>query len=183
MTCKERGAMEYEIIYSDRKSIGIKVKDGIVTVRAPYGTEQERIQILADKHIDWIKKALKRDKLKRERYKELSDEEIKKLKKLAKEYFEEKCAYYASVMGLKYSRISITGAKGRFGSCSSKKSICFSYRLMFYPEAAREYVVVHELAHLLEMNHSERFYRIVEKYMPDYKKRKGLLKIQTSDPK
>ena len=79
-------------------------------------------------------------------------------------------------MGLKYSRITITGAKTRFGSCSSKGNISFSYRLMLYPEAAREYVVIHELAHLLEMNHSKRFYAIIEKYIPDYKERKKLLK-------
>jgi predicted metal-dependent hydrolase len=47
---------------------------------------------------------------------------------------------------------------------------------MLYPEAAREYVVVHELAHLCEMNHSARFYAIIERYMPDYKERKKLLK-------
>ena len=79
-------------------------------------------------------------------------------------------------MGLKYGRITITSAKGRFGSCSSEGNISFSCRLMTYPEAARDYVVVHELAHLVEMNHSKRFYSIIEKYMPDYKIRKRMLK-------
>ena len=72
--------------------------------------------------------------------------------------------------------MTITGAKTRFGSCSSKGNISFSYRLMMYPEPAREYVVVHELAHLVEMNHSKRFYAIVERYLPDYKERKKQLK-------
>ena len=80
-------------------------------------------------------------------------------------------------MNLKPSRITITGARTRFGSCSSKDNLSFSYLLMLYPEAAREYVVVHELAHLSEMNHSKRFYAIIEKYMPDYKERKKLLKV------
>ena len=79
-------------------------------------------------------------------------------------------------MGLKYSRITITSAETRFGSCSSKGNISYSYRLMLYPEAAREYVVVHELAHLLEMNHSKKFYAIVERYLPDYKERRRMLK-------
>ena len=78
-------------------------------------------------------------------------------------------------MGAKYQRLTITGAKTRFGSCSSKGNISFSFRLMLYPEPAREYVVVHELAHLFEMNHSKQFYQIVEKYIPDYKERKKLL--------
>ena len=88
---------------------------------------------------------------------------------------------YALVMGLEYNRISITGAKTRFGSCSSQKNICFSYRLMLYPEEAREYVIVHELAHLVEMNHSHRFYAIIERYMPDYKARRKLLKTSSED--
>ena len=79
-------------------------------------------------------------------------------------------------MNLQYGRITITSAKTRFGSCSSKGNISYSYRLMLYPEEAREYVVVHELAHLLEMNHSKRFYAVVEKYLPDYKLRRRLLK-------
>jgi len=83
-------------------------------------------------------------------------------------------------MSLKHGRITITSAKTRFGSCSSKGNISYSYRLMLYPEAAREYVVVHELAHLLEMNHSKRFYAIIEKYLPDYKERKKLLKLDES---
>ena len=79
-------------------------------------------------------------------------------------------------MNLSYGRITITSAKTRFGSCSSQGNISFSYRLMLYPIEAREYVVVHELAHLLEMNHSKRFYAIVERYMPDYKERRKKLK-------
>ena len=78
-------------------------------------------------------------------------------------------------MGLKYGRIKITSAKRRLGSCNTNAVICFSYRLMLYPEAAREYVVVHELAHLKYMNHSRDFYELVKQYMPDYKERKRLL--------
>jgi hypothetical protein len=97
-------------------------------------------------------------------------------KKSAKAYFECKTKEYAHLMNLKYGRITITSAKTRFGSCSSKGNISYSYRLMLYPERAREYVVVHELAHLSEMNHSKRFYSIIEKILPDYKERKKALK-------
>ena len=79
-------------------------------------------------------------------------------------------------MGIKYGRITIASAKTRFGSCSSKGNISYSYRLMMYPEEAIDYVVVHELAHRIEMNHSPRFYAIVERILPDYKKRRKLLK-------
>ena len=79
-------------------------------------------------------------------------------------------------MGAEYGRITITSAKTRFGSCTSQKNISYSYRLMLYPKEAREYVVVHELAHTFEMNHSRGFYAIIEKVLPDYKERKKLLK-------
>ena len=106
----------------------------------------------------------------------LTEQDIKALKKKAKQYFKEKTEYFSNIMGLKYGRITITSAQKRFGSCSSKGNISYSYRLMLYPEAAREYVIVHELAHLKEMNHSRKFYAIVEKVLPDYKNRKRLLK-------
>ena len=63
-----------------------------------------------------------------------------------------------------------------FGSCSSKRRISFSFRLMQYPAEAIDYVVVHELAHLRHMNHSPQFYALIEQYMPDYKSRRALLK-------
>ena len=101
---------------------------------------------------------------------------ISELRKTAKKTLPLKVAYYAKIMGLKYGRITITGAKTRFGSCSSKGNIAFSYRLMMYPDEAIDYVVVHELAHLKEMNHSPAFYRIIAKVLPDYKERIKLLK-------
>lgn len=170
--------MKYSIVYSKRKTIGLKVGDGGLTVFAPRGTSAKHIEAIVNKHRAWIENALRRDAAKNAIYADLDDERIKALKREAEIYFREKCAHYASVMGLSYSKMSITSAKTRFGSCSSRKTICFSYRLMLYPEAAREYVIVHELAHLLEMNHSAKFYKIIEKYMPDYKERKGLLKIK-----
>ena len=87
-----------------------------------------------------------------------------------------KAEYYSALMGVDFGRISIMSAKTRFGSCSSKGNIAFSYRLMLYPEAAVDYVVVHELAHRKEMNHSKAFYKIVEDILPDYKERRKLLR-------
>ena len=110
------------------------------------------------------------------RFENLTDADIKRLKKEAKVYFAEKTEYFAKIMGIDYGRITITSAQKRFGSCSSSGNISFTYRLMLYPDAAREYVVVHELAHRREMNHSKRFYAIIEAVMPDYRYRKRLLK-------
>ncbi len=169
--------MKVEVIQSERRTVSIKIKDGKVIVRAPIGMGQQEIEKIVLNHKDWIKKTLVIEKEAREnREPELSEKEIKALKKAARVYFTEKCKYYSEIMGLTYNRITITSARTRFGSCSSEKSISFSYRLMLYPETAREYVVVHELAHLLEMNHSKKFYTIVEKYLPNYRERRKLLK-------
>ena len=168
--------MDYKIVYSGRKTISLCVKDGVLIVKAPYGTKQKRIEELISSHEAWIKKHIKKQNEKNEKYGNLTDEMIAKLRVAAKEILPLKVAYYAGIMGLKYGRITITGAKTRFGSCSSKGNIAFSYRLMMYPDEAIDYVVVHELAHLKEMNHSPAFYKIIAKVLPDYKERIKLLK-------
>ena len=81
---------------------------------------------------------------------------------------------YAAIMQVQPAGISITGARTRWGSCSSKERVCFSYRLMQMPQEFIEYVVVHELAHLKELNHSLRFWAIVQSVLPDWKQRRAL---------
>ena len=168
--------MEYQVIYSVRKTISIIVDDCKIVVKAPLKTDRATIEKLLVRHSAWIEKNIVVQKKKQEMYRELTAEDIKQLKKSARKYLTEKTQYYANIMGLSYGRITITSAEKRFGSCSSAGNISYSYRLMLYPEAAREYVVVHELAHLVEMNHSKRFYEIIAKILPDYKYRKKLLK-------
>ena len=79
-------------------------------------------------------------------------------------------------MGLVPAGIKITSARTRFGSCSGKNSICFSWRLMLYPPEAIDYVIVHELAHIRHHDHSLAFYALIEQYLPDWKARMKLLK-------
>ena len=168
--------MDYNVVYSGRKTISLCVKEGVLTVKAPYGTKQKRIDDLISSHEAWINKHIKKQREKNEKYGNLTDEMIAELRKTAKQILPLKVAYYAKIMGLKYGKITITGAKTRFGSCSSKGNIAFSYRLMMYPDEAIDYVVVHELAHLKEMNHSPAYYKIIAKVLPDYKERIKLLK-------
>ena len=168
--------MEYKVIYSRRKTIAISIVDCGVVIKAPIGTSDKILRDVVAKHSQWISKSIEKQAKKQAMYKELSEGDIKLLKKAAKKYFTEKTEYYAKIMGIDYGRITITSAKTRFGSCSSLGNIAYSYRLMLYPEPAREYVVVHELAHRREMNHSANFYAIIESVLPDYKARKSLLK-------
>jgi predicted metal-dependent hydrolase len=168
--------MEYHVIYSDRKTISLSIKEEKLLVRAPYGTSNKRIEQIISDHLDWIEKNIDKQQQRNEKYKNLTEADISNLRKKAKTVLTQKTSYYANIMGLKYGRITITGATTRFGSCSGKGNISYSYRLMLYPEEAIDYVVVHELAHLAEMNHSAKFYKIVESILPDYKKRQKMLK-------
>jgi predicted metal-dependent hydrolase len=95
---------------------------------------------------------------------------------LAKRDLRRKALDFAKIMGVMPSAVKINGATTRWGSCSAKKSLNFSWRLMMADDAVIDYVVVHELAHITEMNHSERFWAIVERVMPDYRERREQLK-------
>ena len=103
-------------------------------------------------------------------------EEINNLKEKTKEIVLPLVEKHASLMGVTPTKINFTSAKRVFGSCTAQKHLNFSFRLCLYPVEAVEYVVVHELAHILQMNHSKKFWAIVEKHLPDYKKRQELLK-------
>ena len=168
--------MEYEAIYSSRRTLSLSIKNGSLTVRAPRGTPKRVIEEAVSRHEDWISTHKEKQLIREERFKSLGELEIKELKQRAREYLKARVDYYSNIMGASYNRISVTAAKTRFGSCSSTRNISFSYRLMLYPEEAIDYVVVHELAHIFEMNHSPSFYRIVESVLPDYKARRKLLK-------
>lgn len=111
----------------------------------------------------------------------LSPEEIKDAcrrlyRRLAKSHIIKRVEDISCHMGVTPSAIKITNARTRWGSCSSKKSINFSWMLIMTDDDTIDYVVVHELAHIIEMNHSERFWAIVEGVLPDYRRRKAGLK-------
>ena len=168
--------MKYEIVRSNRRTVAISIKEGNVILRVPLNFKEIDGERIIKKHEKWILSKLEKYESRTQQRPTFTEEEIKKMKREARMYFKCKIDKYSEIMNLKYSRMKITSAKTRFGSCSSKGNICFSYFLMLYPESAREYVVVHELAHLVEMNHSRRFYEIVGRYMPDYKERRKQLK-------
>jgi hypothetical protein len=87
----------------------------------------------------------------------------------ARQLIEERVRYFAARFGLHYSRVRITSARTRWGSCSSRGTLSFTWRLVMAPPAAIDYVVVHELAHLLVRNHSPAFWRKLEELLPDYR--------------
>lgn len=167
---------DYELIRSDRKTLGLQVKDGRVIVRAPRIVTLQQIERFVREHEDWIQNALSRQAAKQAAHPEPTAAERAELIRRAKEILPQRTAYWSQRMGLYPTQIRITSAQRRFGSCSSEGHICYSWRLMQYPPEAIDYVVVHELAHLKHMNHSQAFHALVAKYLPDHKARRALLK-------
>jgi predicted metal-dependent hydrolase len=86
---------------------------------------------------------------------------------LAKRDFSARARALADRLGKSVTRVGVRDPKSRWGSCSSRGALSFSWRLVFAPEAVIEYVVAHEVAHLVEMNHSPRFWRVVASLVPD----------------
>jgi predicted metal-dependent hydrolase len=107
---------------------------------------------------------------------QIKDACLKIYKLIAKQVLTARTLAYAAQMGVNPSGIKINSAKTRWGSCSLKKSINYSWRLIMAEEDVIDFVVVHELAHIKEMNHSDRFWAIVEGVLPDYRKRRLRLK-------
>ena len=169
--------MKITVKYSKRKTLSLEItRDAEVLVRAPLKTSNKRIEDFVHTHYDWIISHLEKRKTQIAEYPEPSEAELNELKALARRTIPEKVKKYSEIMGLIPEHVSINSAKTRFGSCSGKNRLNFSCRLMQYPEEAFDYVVVHELAHIKHHNHSKQFWALVEKYMPNYKERKKLLK-------
>jgi predicted metal-dependent hydrolase len=95
---------------------------------------------------------------------------------LAKTHISERAGRFSEQMNVSPSAVKINGAKTRWGSCSASKSLNFSWRLLLADDDVIDYVVVHELAHITEMNHSARFWEVVADVLPDYKERQKCLK-------
>lgn len=169
--------MDYEIIRTKRKTVALQINEqGELLVRAPLRLSEKKIRQIVEAHSDWIEKN-RRAQLEKAQNRHIPTErEIGELKKKAKAVLPDLTKQYAALMGVDYGTVKITSAQKRFGSCSAKNNICFSYILMQYPIEAIEYVVVHELAHTVHHNHSREFYALIEKFLPDYKQREKLLR-------
>ena len=144
--------MEVTVIRSNRKTMAIQVNSDLtVTVRAPMRASSKEIE-------------------------PLSYAEIQELADKALEYIPGRVAYFSKQVGVNYGGITIRNQKTRWGSCSSKGNLNFNCLLMLTPPEVIDYVVVHELCHRKEMNHSKAFWDEVAKILPDYKKQVQWLK-------
>lgn len=100
------------------------------------------------------------------------------LREKAASYFKLRLDYYSDLTGLDFNDFRVKDTKTRLGSCSSKKNINLSFRLMFLDPYISDYVILHEVCHLKHMNHSKAYWSLVEQFMPDYKNRIKALRQQ-----
>lgn len=167
--------MEIKIIRSNRKTFCIQIKpDLTVIVKAPLYATKRDIEELLQKQEPWITRHLEqmRQTMQTRQQTELTPLSTKELHSLADQacaYIPQRVAYYAKIMQVSYGKITIRNQKTRWGSCSSKGNLNFNCLLMLMPKEVIDYVVVHELCHRKEMNHSQRFWKEVEKILPNYK--------------
>ncbi|MBQ9679751.1 MAG: M48 family metallopeptidase [Ruminococcus sp.] len=165
--------MEYTLIKSRRKTISLEVREDGLIVRAPNRTTRKEADAFVQKHASWVEKQRQKIALRKQQnanVEKLRPEELTALAQKAAEVIPERAGYYARQMGVTYGRITLRCQKTRWGSCSAKKNLNFNILLILTPPEVLDSVVVHELCHLREMNHSARFYELVYRYYPEYDK-------------
>lgn len=169
---------KYELIRSNRKTIAIQIKgDGQVIIRAPLRMSKFDIQQFIAQKEGWITSHLvsihQRQVCVEPAF---TDAELQQLANNAREDIARRVARFAALVGVNYQRITIRAQKTRWGSCSTAGNLNFNCLLMLCPETVRDYVVVHELCHRKELNHSARFWKEVERILPTFTESRKWLK-------
>lgn len=180
-------ALSCVIYFSERKSIGIQIKeDASIQVRAPYYLKPRQVEAFIEEKAGWIYANYKKQLARRS----LNETSIpltpiqkrqtaileKRFKKAAKEYFPKRCEELQKLTGGYYTSITVRNQKTRWGSCSQTGTLSFNYRLMMAPPVVIDYVIIHELCHLTHLNHSKAFWDKLASILPDYASQKQWLK-------
>ena len=174
------GEYNVEVRRSKRKSVAIKITaDMQIVVFVPLyvsDNEIERMVISKSKWIDEHMLKVQSTIDERSKLEKITFEQVKEFADQAVEYIPKRVKYYAEKENFVYNKITIKNLVSRWGSCSTKGNLNFNCLLMLTPDYVIDYIVVHELCHLREMNHSEKFWAEVEKIMPDYQRAELWLK-------
>ena len=166
--------MTYTLIRSSRKTVAIQITPaGEVILRCPSRMSKREAEAFLESKRSWVETQLK--KLPQPQRK-LTEEEVTALARQAAAEIPLIVEKASKTMGISYGRISIRSQRTRWGSCSAKGNLNFNCLLMLCPMEVREYVVIHELCHRTELNHSPRFWALVETYCPDYLRQRKWLK-------
>ena len=169
----------YTVIRSSRRTIGLEIRDGRLIVRAPRSASQREINRVLSEKRAWILKHLEASRIRAEKaaaVPPLTPAELRALAEEALRVIPERVRHYAGLLGVRPTGITIRNQRTRWGSCSSKGRLNFNCLLMLTPPEVQDSVVVHELCHLKEMNHSAAFYREVYRIFPEYDRWHGWLR-------
>ena len=162
----------YILIKSKIKNMYIQIKNGQVIVKVPIKLKEQYIHEFVRKKSKWIYDKVKEDKQKPKLEEKIEAKDIEELSKNVQENIRK----YSTALGITPKKVRIKNIKYAWGSCSSNQNITINMKLAKKDEKIIEYVVLHEMCHLIYMNHSEKFWRLVEEYMPNYKKYRKELK-------
>lgn len=170
--------ISYEIIRSSRKTMSLQITpQGKVLVRCPNRMPKREIEAFLREKSHWLQVHL--EKIARQpSLPPLTEGEICSLVDQAKVLIPQRVSHFAPLVGVNYGRITLRMQKTRWGSCSCPGNLNFNILLLLAPPEVLDYVVVHELCHRLEMNHSAAFWAQVERVLPDYRVQKKWLKDQ-----
>ncbi len=163
----------YIIIKSKIKNMYIQIKDEKVIVKAPIQLKEKYVKEFVNKKSKWIYEGLKKNKVKSKTEEKIGQKKIERLTRIVEKTINK----YSKVLNVKPNKVRIKNIKYAWGSCSSQRNISISMQLARKEEKVIEYVVLHEMCHLIYMNHSKNFWKLVEEYMPEYKEYKKKLKI------
>lgn len=167
---------EFTLIRANRKTISVQITpEGRVVVRCPRFMPTAQVEDFLRSKRQWIAQHLARIAA-QPRLPMLTIEEIRLLAEKAMAVIPRRVAFYAPLVGVSYGTITIRNQRSRWGSCSGRGNLNFNCLLMLVPEEVLDYVVVHELCHRKEMNHSTKFWAEVERVLPDYAVRRAWLK-------
>lgn len=166
----------YTLVRSNRKTVSIVIQPtGEVEVRCPRRCSKREIEAFVTGKEDWIRRHLEAIAA-RPPQPGLSSGELRELAEQAAAVLPQKVRCFAGKIGVSYGRITIRSQRTRWGSCSAKGNLNFNCLLMLCPEDVQDYVVIHELCHRKELNHSAAFWAEVEKTCPDYRVHRKWLK-------
>ncbi len=172
----EKYNIPYRVIRSSRRTVSLQiVPGGEVLVRCPKRMSNADIRRFVESKFGWIEKHLEK-RTAAARLPVFTDEQLQALARQARQTIPERVAHFAPLVGVTYGRITIRSQHTLWGSCSSKGNLNFNCLLMLTPPEVLDYVVVHELCHRKEMNHSARFWAEVEHVLPDYEIRRKWLR-------
>ncbi len=149
---------------------------GKVVVTEPFNYDRTTVEKFVLEKEDWIKSKLEIVKNKINSSKMLIDGDYYKDKQKAMELVKNKIFFYNQFYLFPLNKFTVKNQSQRWGSCSSKKNININYRVLYLPEELCDYIIVHELCHLKELNHSHRFWNLVGMQCPNYKKLRAKLK-------